>query len=76
MQIIGEDEKHVGFQAACDGNIHLLSMLILDGHCSVNQQDGRGSTLAHKGIISLQKSYAHVVHSIRQWTPEMPPVAA
>ena len=56
MQIIGEDEKHIGFQAACDGNIHLLSMLILDGHCSVNQQDGRGSTLAHKGIMSFCKN--------------------
>ncbi|XP_003383232.2 PREDICTED: ankyrin repeat domain-containing protein 42-like [Amphimedon queenslandica] len=44
----GGEEKHIGFQAACDGNIQLLSMLILDGHCSVNQQDGRGSTLAHK----------------------------
>lgn len=59
------EEKHIGFQAACDGNIQLLSMLILDGHCSVNQQDGRGSTLAHKGILYSSILDITFVNSIR-----------
>lgn len=41
-------------QAAYVGNLQLLSMLILEGHCNVNQQDKAGSTPAHKGKCQIK----------------------
>lgn len=48
---IGDNEKQGGLKAAYEGNLQLLSMLIQEGLCSVNERDERGSTLAHKGIM-------------------------
>lgn len=37
--------------AAKEGNLRLLSMLIKEGHCGINDKDKNGSTPAHKGLI-------------------------
>ena len=45
-------------KAASCGNLRLLSMLIMDGHYTINQQDATGSTPAHKGQqTSLAMAY-------------------
>ena len=49
---IGDTESpYPAHKAAHNGNMELLSMLILEGHCSINQQDTAGSTAAHKGQL-------------------------
>ena len=44
----GEFPAHA---AAREGNLQLLSMLIKEGHCGINDRDKNGSTPAHKGVI-------------------------
>ena len=46
----GEFPAHA---AAREGNLQLLSMLIKEGHCGINDRDKNGSTPAHKGVISF-----------------------
>lgn len=48
-------------QAAYEGNLQLLSMLVLEGRCNVNQQDKGGSTPAHKGNCHIKRRYDGVV---------------
>ena len=45
------ESAYPAHNAAHNGNLELLSLLILEGHCSVNQKDTAGSTPAHKGCI-------------------------
>ena len=42
----GEFPAHA---AAREGNLQLLSMLIKEGHCGINDRGKNGSTPAHKG---------------------------
>ena len=44
--VAGEFPAH---EAAKKGNLQLLSMLIKEGHCGINDKDQHGSTPAHKG---------------------------
>ncbi len=46
FEIAGEYKAHV---AAKQGNLQLLSMLIKESHCGVNDRDSQGSTPLHKG---------------------------
>lgn len=45
----GEFPAHA---AVREGNLQLLSMLIKEGHCGINDKDQNGSTPAHKGNAS------------------------
>lgn len=57
----GEFPAHV---AAREGNLQLLSMLIKEGHCGINDKDRNGSTPAHKGVVFFFCStMSHVTHS-------------
>ena len=44
-------DEFPGHTAASQGNVQLLSMLLIEGHCGVNDQDTHGSTAAHKGAL-------------------------
>jgi ankyrin repeat domain-containing protein 42 len=47
-----EEDDDGGIKAAYEGNLQLLSMLVLEGHCNVNHTDKYGSTPAHKAAGS------------------------
>ena len=46
--LAGEYKAHV---AAKEGNLQLLSMLVKESHCGINDRDGQESTPLHKGKI-------------------------
>lgn len=61
MYLLSGDDEMAGkgaLQAAYVGNLQLLTMLILEGHCNVNQQDKAGSTAAHKGDSNKRRCNA------------------
>lgn len=43
-----QDDEYPAHLAAYNGNLHLLSMLISEGHCHINQSDPLGCSPAHK----------------------------
>lgn len=43
------DDEYPAHLAAYNGNLQLLSMLISEGHCHINQSDPLGCSPAHKG---------------------------
>ena len=43
--------KFPAHTAAREGNVQLLSMLIKEGHCGINDKDQQGATPAHKGEL-------------------------
>lgn len=45
--VIGDD--YPGHSAVSEGNVQLLGMLLVEGHCGVDDQDQYGATAAHKG---------------------------
>lgn len=49
-----ETGKFPAHVAAKEGNLQLLSMLIKEGHCGINDKDQSGSTPAHKASGSGQ----------------------
>ncbi|XP_064394153.1 ankyrin repeat domain-containing protein 42-like [Halichondria panicea] len=51
VEIFGHEntgDEFPGHTAASEGNVQLLGMLLVEGHCHVNDQDSHGSTAAHK----------------------------
>lgn len=42
--------------AASEGNAQLLGMLLIEGHCGVDDRDNHGATAAHKGSYSNTKA--------------------
>lgn len=44
-------EEYPAHAAASVGNLQLLSMLIQEGHCGVNDRNTNSATPAHKGQI-------------------------
>ena len=45
------DDEYPAHLAAYNGNLQLLSMLISEGHCHINQTDPLGCSPVHKGCF-------------------------
>ena len=56
-------DEYPAHLAAYNGNLQLLSMLISEGHCHINQTDPLGCSPAHKGFQKVRSLYQNDTRS-------------